>query len=84
MSKENTIESFVVKYKKWFIALLGVHLIPVILLTIMFGGGAIYLYVNNDINFHSYKSDIASGFRAGHADGKKIGYVVKQFLGVYG
>ena len=71
MSEQNTIESFVVKYKRWFIALIGVQLIPVLLLTTLFGGGAIYLYVNNDINFHAYKSDIISGYYAGHSDGAR-------------
>ena len=76
MTKQNTVQSFFIKYKKWFIALLGIQLIPVMLLITLFGGGAIYLYVNNDINFHPYKSYIASGFRAGHSDG------IKDYTGV--
>ena len=71
MTEQNTVQSFFVKYKKWFIALLGIQLIPVMLLTTLFGGGAIYLYVNNDINFHPYKSYIISGYNSGFADGSK-------------
>ena len=71
MTKQNTVQSFFVKYKKWFIALLGIQLIPVMLLITLFGGGAIYLYVNNDINFHPYKSYIIKGYYAGHSDGER-------------
>ena len=71
MTKQNTVQSFFIKYKKWFIALLGIQLIPVMLLITLFGGGAIYLYVNNDINFHPYKSYIIKGYYAGHSDGRE-------------
>ena len=71
MTEENAIKGFFVKYKKWFIALIGVQLIPVVLLVALFGGGAIYVYMNNDTNFHAYKSDIISGYHAGHSDGRR-------------
>lgn len=63
--------SFFGKYKKWLIALIGIQLIPLMFLVILFGGGAIYLFMNNDSNFHPYKSYIERGFRAGHEDGIK-------------
>ncbi len=71
MTEENAIKGFFMKYKKWFIALIGVQLIPVVLLVTLFGGGAIYVYMNNDTNFHAYKSHIISGYHAGYSDGDR-------------
>jgi hypothetical protein len=64
-------QSFLVKYKKWLIALGGLYLIPRILMISVIIGASIYLYVNNDTNFHPFKSYIVSGFREGHVDGAK-------------
>ncbi len=71
MTEQNVIESFFTKYKKWFIAPVGLQLVPVLFLIILFGGSAMYLFINNDSNFHPYKSYIEKGYRAGHADGEK-------------
>ena len=69
MTEQKVAQSFFTKYKKWLIALVGIQLIPVLFLIILFGGGAVYLFINNDSNFHLYKSYIEKGYRAGHADG---------------
>ena len=71
MKEQNTAQSFFTKYKKWFVALIGIHLIPSILLIGGFIGVIVYSYVNNDVNFHPYKSYIISGFDEGHSDGIK-------------
>jgi hypothetical protein len=71
MSNQDQPQSFFVKYKKWLIALGGLYLIPTILMISAIIGASIYLYVNNDTNFHPFKSYILSGFKAGHADGTK-------------
>jgi len=71
MSKQDQPQSFLVKYKKWLIALGGLYLIPRILMISAIIGASIYLYVNNDTNFHPFKSYILSGFKAGHADGAR-------------
>jgi len=69
MNKQNTAPSFFTKYKKWFVALIGINLIPSILLIGGFIGAIVYSYVNNDTNFHPYKSYIISGYREGNSDG---------------
>jgi hypothetical protein len=71
MSNQDQLQSFLVKYKKWLIALGSLYLIPRILMISAIIGASIYLYVNNDTNFHPFKSYILSGFKAGHADGSK-------------
>ena len=71
MSNQDQPQSFFVKYKKWLIALGGLYLIPTILMISAIIGASIYLYVNNDTNYHPFKSYILSGFKAGHADGIK-------------
>ena len=67
--EKNTTQSFYNKYKKWILALVGIHLIPTLFVTSLFLGTAIYIFVNNDINWHPYKSYIRSGYHAGHGDG---------------
>ena len=67
--EKNTTQSFYNKYKKWILALVGIHLIPTLFVTSIFLGTAIYIFINNDINWHPYKSYIRSGFHAGHGDG---------------
>ena len=71
MSNQDQPQSFLVKYKKWLIALGSLYLIPRILMISAIIGASIYLYVNNDTNFHPFKSYILSGFKAGHADGAR-------------
>jgi hypothetical protein len=71
MSNQNQLQSFFVKYKKWLIVLVSLYLIPRILMISAIIGACIYLYVNNDTNFHPFKSYILSGVREGHADGSK-------------
>ncbi len=71
MSNQDQPQNFLVKYKKWLIALGSLYLIPRILMISAIIGASIYLYVNNDTNFHPFKSYILSGFKAGHADGTK-------------
>ena len=71
MSNQDQPQSFLIKYKKWLIALGSLYLIPRILMISAIIGASIYLYVNNDTNFHPFKSYILSGFKAGHADGAK-------------
>ena len=70
MKEQNVEQNFFTKYKKWFVALIGIHLIPSILLIGGIIGVFVYNYVNNDVNFHPYKSYIISGFDAGHSDGQ--------------
>jgi hypothetical protein len=65
--REKKQQSFFEKHKKWIIALVGIQLVPLILL----GGGAIYLFANNDINFHPYKSYIIKGYKIGYSDGSR-------------
>jgi hypothetical protein len=72
MSNQDQPQSFFVKYKKWLITLSGLYLIPRILMIGAIIGVSIYLYINNDTNYHPFKSYIISGFKAGHADGAKI------------
>ena len=72
MSNQDQPQNFLVKYKKWLIALGSLYLIPRILMISAIIGASIYLYVNNDTNFHPFKSYILSGFKAGHADGSEI------------
>ena len=78
-------EGFFKKYKKWIVALVGLQLIPIILLVVLFGGGSIYLFLNNDVNFHPYKSSIIDGYRAGHSDGvkDKVGSIHSSLWGSY-
>ena len=71
MSNQNQPQSFLVKYKKWLIALSSLYLIPRILMIGAIIGASIYLYVNNDTNYHPFKSYIISGFKEGYADGSK-------------
>lgn len=71
MTQQNKMQGFFIKYKKWFIALIGLQLIPLVFLVVLFGGTAMYLFMNNDTNFHPYKSYIETGFRAGFSDGVK-------------
>ena len=71
MSNQAKPQSFLVKYKKWLIALGSLYLIPRILMISAIIAGSIYLYVNNDTNYHPFKSYILSGFKAGHADGAR-------------
>ena len=71
MSNQDQPQNFLVKYKKWLIALGSLYLIPRILMISAIIAGSIYLYINNDTNYHPFKSYIISGFKAGHADGFK-------------
>ena len=71
MSNQDQPQSFLIKYKKWLIALGSLYLIPRILMISAIIGASIYLYVNNDTNFHPFKSYILSGFKAGYADGAR-------------
>ena len=71
MSNQDQPQNFLVKYKKWLIALGSLYLIPRILMISAIIGASIYLYVNNDTNFHPFKSYILSGFKAGYADGAR-------------
>lgn len=78
MSNQNQPQSFFEKYKKWLITLGSLYLIPRILIISAIIGASIYLYVNNDTNFHPFKSYILSGIREGHSDGLKS-YVDSSF-----
>jgi hypothetical protein len=68
MVEKNTTQSFLKKYKKWFVALIGFQVIPLILLVCAVIGSIAYSYVNNGFS-HSYKPYIISGFKEGHSDG---------------
>lgn len=70
MTEQNTQQSFFEKHKKWIVALVGVQLIPTILILSVMIGGITYFYVNNDTNFHAYKSYIIAGFKSGFKDGQ--------------
>jgi len=71
MTEQNIQQSFFEKYKKWIVAIVGIQLIPTILIFTVMIGGITYFYVNNDTNFHAYKSYILSGFKSGFEDGQK-------------
>jgi hypothetical protein len=71
MKEHNTTQSFFEKYKKWFIALIGMQLIPATLMIGGFMSMVVYFYVNDDANFHPYKSYVVSGFEVGYVDGGK-------------
>lgn len=71
MTQECKQQSFFEKYKKWIVALIGLQLVPVVLLLTIFGGAAIYVFINDDTNFHPYKSYIMKGFHAGYSEGLK-------------
>ena len=64
-------QSFFEKYRKWIIGAAGIYLIPTILIISAIIGGIIYSIVNNDTNFHPYKSYIMAGFNEGFSDGVK-------------
>ena len=78
MSKQDQPQSFLIKYKKWLIALGSLYLIPKILMIGAIIGGFIYLHSMNDNDYHTFKSYILSGVREGHADGLK-NYVKSSF-----
>jgi hypothetical protein len=78
MSNQNQPQSFLVKYKKWLIALGSLYLTPRILMISAIIGGFIYLHSMNDNDYHTFKSYILSGVREGHADGLK-NYVKSSF-----
>jgi hypothetical protein len=69
--EENKKEGFFVKYKKWIVALISLQLIPTIVVLGTFFSIAIYLFINNDSNWHPYKSYIQSGYSEGMADSNK-------------
>lgn len=69
--EQNPISSFFIRYKKWIVAAVGIQLIPALILVSVFLGIAMYLFVNNDANWHAYKSDIRRGYNAGLEDGVK-------------
>jgi hypothetical protein len=71
MKEQNTTQSFFAKYKKWFVALIGIQLLPTIL---MIGGlvsMVVYSVATNDVHYHPYKSYIISGAEVGYPEGKK-------------
>ena len=70
-TEQNAIQSFYSKYKKWIHALIGINLIPTLFVIAIFLGSAIYIFINNDTNWHPYKSYIRSGYYAGYEDGWK-------------
>lgn len=69
--EENKKEGFFVKYKKWIVALISLQLIPTILVLGTFFSIAIYLFINNDSNWHPYKSYIQRGYEVGVDEGIK-------------
>lgn len=71
MLEQNTTQSFFKKYKKWIVAIVGIQLAPTIIILSVVIGGIGYSIMSNDVNFHSYKSYIISGFKEGHSDGEK-------------
>jgi hypothetical protein len=71
MIEKNITQSFFTKYKKWIVAIVGIQLVPTIIILSVVIGGIGYSIMNNDVNFHSYKSYIISGFKEGHSDGAK-------------
>ena len=69
--EEQKPEGFFAKYKKWIIALISLHLLPSIIILSVVIGGIGYSIMNNDVNFHPYKSYIISGFKEGFGSGTK-------------
>ncbi|MDG1437098.1 MAG: hypothetical protein P8P83_04920 [Rickettsiaceae bacterium] len=64
-------ENIFVKYKKWFIAAVGVQMIPGILLLMTLLGMMIYNYVDSAIHWTPYKQNIYSGYNIGLEEGIK-------------
>ena len=76
--EEDKRDGFFVKYKKWIVALISLQLIPTILVLGTFFSIAIYLFINNDSNWHPYKSYIESGYKEGVEDGNKDRRILKE------
>lgn len=71
MQNQKTISNFISRYKKRLIAIIGIAMIPSTLVLFAFIGTGVYLFVNNDNNFHPYKSYIVSGYNQGQIDGER-------------
>ena len=76
ITEQGSIEQFLIRYKKWFIAALGLHMIPGLIFFSTVIGIIVYGYVGSDIRWHSYRPHIEAGYGAGLRDGiKQIGVV---------
>lgn len=65
------VSSFFTRYKKWVYALLGMQLVPGLIVLFMFMGCGIYMFANNDSNWHPYKSYIKKGYSVGLEEGRR-------------
>lgn len=71
MNEQNVPQNIFIKYRKWLIAAISIHLIPGILLLCTFLGVMIHVYVSDDILWHPYRPHIQAGYEAGLKDGNK-------------
>ncbi len=71
ITEQGSIEQFLIRYKKWFIAALGLHMIPGLIFFSTVIGIIVYGYVGSDIRWHSYRPHIEAGYGAGLRDGNK-------------
>ena len=71
ITEQGSIEQFLIRYKKWFIAALGLHMIPGLIFFSTVIGIIVYGYVGSDIRWHSYRPHIEAGYVAGLRDGNK-------------
>lgn len=69
--EQNGIESFIIKYKKWFIGGLGLQIIPFAIFMLGLMGAAIYSYVSSEVRWHPYQKYIYGGYNAGLKEGNK-------------
>lgn len=71
ITEQGSIEQFLIRYKKWFIAALGLHMIPGLIFFSTVIGIIVYGYVGSDIRWHPYKLYITSAYNAGLDEGTK-------------
>ena len=76
--EQNSISTFVTRYKKWLIAAVGIQLFPKIIFAATILGIALVLFITNDSNWHSYKSYIESGYDRRVIDGNKDRGIAKS------
>lgn len=71
ITEQGSIEQFLIRYKKWFIAALGLHMIPGLIFFSTVIGIIVYGYVGSDTRWHAYRPHIEAGYGAGISDGIK-------------
>ncbi len=70
--------SFFAKYKKRILMTLSISLVPAIIFMCSIIGISIYLFANNESNWHPYRSYIEKGYSAGLTDGNKDKNIIQN------